>query len=291
MLGYVDDPGSRTFIRSPSELNIMLRNSAKSVLSTVFFIAGDYEPDIDSVMARVWNALTGNSAFIEDINSMLTRFRRGLLRERLTRELLQLLSNRDYSLTDLILMNQYMKLTTDMGIGDLGLLILYENPQSVMRGIREPIDEVPNRLITRELIVELEARCTIVRRSFYVHVIRQFEGGPTVLDWSGLGLIPYTRFQRSSINGVETADPVYASLMRHHARIVTKPGSRELNLVLPKAHGDFKCSEGPYVALPQSMRPSEYSTLMKELKNMGYVINEVKGLNLDDALDTCIKSI
>ncbi|WP_243666239.1 hypothetical protein [Vulcanisaeta sp. JCM 16159] len=208
--------------------------------------------------------------------------------------LIDLLSRRSFSLVDLIMMNNYLKLVNDINILDLGLAIFYENPESILAGVREPADLVPNKLVSRELTIDLEARCMVVKRSFSVHLSRQYESRIYVVDWSNPGLIPYSKFAMSRVEGVEVSDPVFSAIIRFGVRAVSKAVSKDLILTLPKPM-DIKtdtdyCVGNVLVSLPQSMGLSDYLSLVGKLMGMGYNVRRSPFTRVDELIEHCLSS-
>lgn len=225
MLAYIDYPEWRRLIEDYVALDNLLMKNMKQALSLIVMVGGGYDESINSVFLRVWNGLTGNASFIEDVHALAIQYRRGgLIKEvdLVGGALIDLLSRRSFSLVDLIMMNNYLKLVNDINILDLGLAIFYENPESILAGVREPADLVPNKLVSKELTIDLEARCMVVKRSFSVHLSRQYESGIYVVDWSNPGLIPYSKFAVSRVEGVEVSDPVFSAIVRFSARAVSR---------------------------------------------------------------------
>ncbi|WP_243681345.1 hypothetical protein [Vulcanisaeta souniana] len=150
MLAYIDHPERKRLIEDYDALNDSLMKNMREALSLIVMVGGGYDDSINSVFLRVWNGLTSNTMFIEDVHALAVQYKRRLINEQdLTKSLIDLLNRRNFSLVDLIMMNNYLKLVNDINALDLGLAIFYENPESILMGVREPPDLVPNRLIGR----------------------------------------------------------------------------------------------------------------------------------------------
>ncbi|MFB6471058.1 MAG: hypothetical protein TU36_007510 [Vulcanisaeta sp. AZ3] len=296
MLAYIDYPEWRMLIEDYVTLNDTLTRDIRRALSLIVMIGGGYDDSLNSPFLRVWNGLTGNKAFIEDIYALTTQFKRGLINtEILTRALLNILSTRRFSLVDLIMMNNYIKLINDINLLDLGLVIFYENPESILAGTREPSDVVPNKIISRELGIDLEEKCMVVRRVFSVHISRQYESSKYIIDWSNPGIIPYSKFVESRIGDVEVSDPIFSAIVRFRVRVVSKVLGREFVLTLPKSM-DVKtdedyCMGKVYVPLPQSMSLSDYLALVGKLTSMGYKVYRSPTTRVDELLERCALGI
>ncbi|GAB6948302.1 hypothetical protein JCM16161A_24320 [Vulcanisaeta sp. JCM 16161] len=295
MLAYIDYPDWRHTIEDYVTLDELLMRNMKQALSLIVMVGGGYDESINSAFLRVWNGLTGNKGFIEDVHALAVQFRRGLIEEvDLIRALIDLFSRRSFSLADLIMMNNYLKLVNDINVLDLGLVIFYENPESILAGVREPPDLVPNKLVSRELTIDLEARCMVVKRTFSVHLSRQYESGIYVVDWSNPGLIPYSKFAIPRVEGVEVSDPVFSAIVRFGVRAVSRIVGKEFVLTLPKpmdvkTDSDY-CVGNVFVSLPQSMGLSDYLSLIGKLMSMGYNVRKSPFTRVDDLIEHCLSS-
>ena len=295
MLAYIDYPEWRRLIEDYKTLDELLTRNMKQALSLIVMVGGGYDESINSPFLRVWNGLTGNASFIEDVHALAIQYRRGLIRDvDLAGALIDLLSRRSFSLVDLIMMNNYLKLINDINVLDLGLAIFYENPESILAGVREPADLVPNKLVSRELTIDLEARCMVVKRTFSVHLSRQYESNIYVIDWSNPGLIPYSKFAVPRVEGVEVSDPIFSSIARLRVRAVSRVIGKDFVLTLPKPV-DIKtdtnyCDSNVFVSLPQSMGLSDYLSLIGKLMSMGYNVRKSSFTRVDELIEHCLSS-
>ena len=295
MLAYIDYPEWRRLIEDYKTLDELLTRNMKQALSLIVMVGGGYDESINSPFLRVWNGLTGNASFIEDVHALAIQYRRGLIRDvDLAGALIDLLSRRSFSLVDLIMMNNYLKLINDINILDLGLAIFYENPESILAGVREPADLVPNKLVSRELTIDLEARCMVVKRTFSVHLSRQYESNIYVIDWSNPGLIPYSKFAVPRVEGVEVSDPIFSSIARLRVRAVSRVIGKDSVLTLPKPV-DIKtdtnyCIGNVFVSLPQTMGLGDYLSLIGKLMSMGYNVRKSPFTRVDELIEHCLTS-
>ena len=295
MLAYIDYPEWRRLIEDYKTLDELLTRNMKQALSLIVMVGGGYDESINSPFLRVWNGLTGNTSFIEDVYALAIQYRRSLIRDvDLAGALIDLLSRRSFSLVDLIMMNNYLKLINDINVLDLGLAIFYENPESILAGVREPADLVPNKLVSRELTIDLEARCMVVKRTFSVHLSRQYESNIYVIDWSNPGLIPYSKFAVPRVEGVEVSDPIFSSITRLRVRAVSRVIGKDFVLTLPKPV-DIKtdtnyCDSNVFVSLPQSMGLSDYLSLIGKLMSMGYNVRKSPFTRVDELIEHCLSS-
>ncbi|ADN51597.1 hypothetical protein [Vulcanisaeta distributa] len=295
MLAYIDYPEWRRLIEDYTTLDNLLMKNMKQALSLIVMVGGGYDESINSVFLRVWNGLTGNEGFIEDVYALAIQYRRGLIKEvDLAGALIDLLSKRSFSLVDLIMMNNYLKLINDINVLDLGLAIFYENPESILAGVREPADLVPNKLVSRELTIDLEARCMVVKRTFSVHLSRQYESNVYVVDWSNPGLIPYSKFVMPRVEGVEVSDPVFSAIARFGVKAVSRVIGKDFILTLPKPM-DVKtdtnyCVSNVFVSLPQSMGLSDYLSLVSKLMGMGLNVHKSPFTRVDELIEHCLSS-
>jgi len=295
VLGYIDYPEWRRLIEDYASLDDLLMRNMKYALSLIVMIGGGYDESINSVFLRVWNGLTGNEGFIEDVHALAVQYRRGLINnEDLTKSLIDLLSRRRFSLVDLIMMNNYLKLVNDINVLDLGLAIFYENPESILLGVREPADLVPNKLISKELTIDLEAKCSVVKRTFSVHLSRQYTSNIYVVDWSNPGLIPYSKFAMPRIEDIEASDPVFSAIVRFRVRAVSKVVGKDFILTLPKPINidtdTNYCIGNVFVSLPQSMGLGDYLSLVSRLMSMGYNVRKSPFIRVDDLIENCVGS-
>ncbi len=295
MLAYIDHPERKRLIEDYDTLNNVLMKNMREALSLIIMIGGDYDDSIGSVFLRVWNGLTGNTMFIEDVHALAVQYRRKLISERdLTRSLLDLLNRRNFSLVDLIMMNNYLKLVNDINALDLGLVIFYENPESILMGVREPPDLVPNKLISRELTVDLESKCMVTKRVFSVYISRQYESGIYVVDWSNPGIIPYSKFAMSRVEDIEVSDPIFSAFIRFSARAVSRIVGRDAILTLPKpinVNTDSNyCIGDVFISLPQSMGLGDYLSLTNRLGGMGYNVHRSSFTRVDELIEWCLLS-
>ncbi|WP_069807257.1 hypothetical protein [Vulcanisaeta thermophila] len=292
MLAYIDYPGWRRLITDFNELNRVLTEDIRRAASLIVMIGGGYDASMDSDFLRVWYGVTDNRSLIEDVNAMVVQVRRGLMGlDELGAELVRTLDKRRYGLIDLIMMNNYLKLTLDVNAYDLGLIILYENPESILVGIREPGDLIPNKLMSRELEVDLDAKCMVVKRRFSIYVSKQFKSGVNVVDWSNPGIVPYTKFTSMRINGVEVSDPIFTSFAKLHLRITSRPAGSKLVLTLPKAmdvqvDSDY-CGADSFISMPQSMGLSDYLAVIGILRGMGYTVLKAPFTRVDELVKGC----
>ena len=295
MLAYIDYPEWRRLIEDYKTLDELLTRNMKQALSLIVMVGGGYDESTNSPFLRVWNGLTGNASFIEDVHALAIQYRRGLIRDiDLAGALIDLLSKRSFSLVDLIMMNNYLKLINDINVLDLGLAIFYENPESILAGVREPADLVPNKLVSRELTIDLEARCMVVKRTFSVHLSRQYESNIYVIDWSNPGLIPYSKFAVPRVEGVEVSDPIFSSIARLRVRAVSRVIGKDFVLTLPKPV-DIKtdtnyCDSNIFISLPQSMGLSDYLSLIGKLMSMGYNVRKSPFTRVDELIEHCLSS-
>jgi hypothetical protein len=292
MLAYIDYPEWRKLIESTEELDALLSRNMRQALSLIVMIGGDYDDSINSTFLKVWNGLTGNKGFIEDVYALSTQYRRGLIKaDELTIGIINLLNKRRFSLVDLIMMSNYMKLVNDINLLDLGLMVLYENPESILAGAREPPDIIPNRILSRELELDLEARCMVVKRTFSVHVSRQYDSNIYVIDWSNPGVVPYSKFAVSRVGDVEVSDPVFSSFVRFRVRVVSKVMGKDFVLTLPKPlniNADMNyCSSNVFVSLPQSMNMADYLSLVGKLRGLGYNVRITPFTRVDELIEDC----
>lgn len=292
MLGFLDYPEWRKLITSPDELDKVLTENIKRAVSLIVMIGGDYDTSINSNFLKVWYGITGNKSLIEDINALAVQVSKGLLDiDGLGTELLKTLNKRRYGLVDLIMMNNYLKLALNINAYDLGLVILYENPESILIGVREPADIIPNKILSKELEVDLDAKCMVVKRVFSIFVSRQFDSSINVIDWSNPGLIPYTKFVNMRINDIEVSDPIFVSFVKFHVKISSKPVGDRLTLTLPKAMNvqpDANyCNAQSFVAMPQSMSFSDYLMVINQLKNYGYTVMKSPFTRVDELIEKC----
>ncbi|MCG2865455.1 MAG: hypothetical protein RXN89_04765 [Vulcanisaeta sp.] len=292
MLAYIDYPEWRKLIESTEELDALLSRNMRQALSLIVMIGGDYDDSINSTFLKVWNGLTGNKGFIEDVHALSTQYRRGLIKaDELTIGIINLLNKRRFSLVDLIMMSNYMKLVNDINLLDLGLMVLYENPESILAGAREPPDIIPNRILSRELELDLEARCMVVKRTFSVHVSRQYDSNIYVIDWSNPGVVPYSKFAVSRVGDVEVSDPVFSSFVRFRVRVVSKVMGKDFVLTLPKPlniNADMNyCSSNVFVSLPQSMNMADYLSLVGKLRGLGYNVRITPFTRVDELIEDC----
>lgn len=295
MLAFLDYPEWRRSIEDYTTLDDLLMRNMKQALSLIVMIGGGYDESINSVFLRVWNGLTGNEGFIEDVHALAIQYRKKLINEvDLAGSLIDLLNRRNFSLVDLIMMNNYLKLINDINVLDLGLAIFYENPESILMGVREPPDLVPNKLVSKELTIDLEAKCMVVKRTFSVHLSRQYESSVYVVDWSNPGLIPYSKFVMPRIEGIEVSDPVFSALTRFKVRAVSRVVGKDFILTLPKSM-DVKtdtnyCVSNVFISLPQSMGLSDYLSLVGKLMGMGYNVHKSPFVRIDELLEYCLLS-
>jgi len=295
VFAYLDYPEWRRLIEDYTTLDELLMRNMRQALSLVVMVGGGYDESINSVFLRVWNGLTGNAGFIEDVHALAIQYRRGLIREaNFAGELIDLLSRRSFSLVDLIMMNNYLKLVNDINVLDLGLAVFYENPESILAGVREPADLVPNKLVSRELTIDLEAKCMVVKRSFSVYLSRQYESSIYVVDWSNPGLIPYSKFALPRVEGVEVSDPVFSAIVRFGVRAVSRVVGKDFILTLPKpmdvkTDADY-CVGNVFVSLPQSMGLSDYLSLIGKLMGMGYNVRRSPFTRVDELIEHCLSS-
>ncbi len=292
MLAYIDYPEWRRLIEDYGALDGLLMRDMRQALSLIVMIGGGYDESLNSVFLRVWNGLTGNTMFIEDVHALAVQYRKGLISDvDLAGSLIDLISERRFSLVDLIMMNNYLKLVNDINTLDLGLAIFYENPESVLMGVREPADLVPNKLVSRELTIDLDTKCMVVKRSFSIHLSRQYESGVYVVDWSNPGLIPYSKFAISRVEGVEVSDPVFTAMVRFRVRAVSRVPGRDIVLTLPKpmdigTDANY-CVGNTFIALPQSMGLSDYLSLIGKLMSMGFNVHRAPHTRVDELLEHC----
>ncbi|MGC9153902.1 MAG: hypothetical protein ACP5GY_09300, partial [Vulcanisaeta sp.] len=291
----IDYPEWRRLIEDYASLDDLLMRNMKYALSLIVMIGGGYDESINSVFLRVWNGLTGNEGFIEDVHALAVQYRRGLINsEDLAKSLIDLLSKRRFSLVDLIMMNNYLKLVNDINVLDLGLAIFYENPESILLGVREPADLVPNKLISKELTIDLEAKCSVVKRTFSVHLSRQYTSNIYVVDWSNPGLIPYSKFAMPRIEDIEASDPVFSAIVRFRVRAVSKVVGKDFILTLPKPINidtdTNYCIGNVFVSLPQSMGLGDYLSLVGKLMSMGYNVRKSPFIRVDDLIEHCVGS-
>jgi hypothetical protein len=294
VLAYIDHPEWRRLIEDSETLDAILSRNIRQALSLIVMMGGDYDDSIDSAFLRVWNGLTGNTSFIEDVHALAVQYRRGLIKvDELIRGFVNILSKRSFSLVDLVMMSNYMKLINDINLLDLGLIVLYENPESILAGVREPPDVIPNRILTRELEVELNMKCTITRRVFSVHVSRQYDSGIYVVDWSNPGIVPYSKFVESRIEGVEVSDPIFSSFVRLRARIVSRVVGTDFVLTLPKPFGvntdTNYCSSNVFVSPPQSMNLPDFLKLVGKLRGLGYGVHIAPFTRVDELVEECLR--
>jgi hypothetical protein len=73
MLAYIDYPEWRKLIESTEELDALLSRNMRQALSLIVMIGGDYDDSINSTFLKVWNGLTGNKGFIEDVHALSTQ--------------------------------------------------------------------------------------------------------------------------------------------------------------------------------------------------------------------------
>jgi len=291
LIAYIDYVGWRRLILSAEELDLVLLREPRASISLIVMIGGDYPISEETPYLSAWLSLSTNVNFIESTRSLVMRRARGLLSSRdAAVELVRILSSYEYGIADIVLLDNYMRLTLNEGIRDLGILVLYENPRSVIMGIREPDDLVPNRLITRELHVEFTSRCSIIRRSLRVHVCRQYDSSVELVDWSNPGLIPYTKFHFSVTNGVETADPVFSSLVRFRVKVRSTPSSRSLVLATRWAMDSGDHCEGSLVSLPYTLTRADYVKLVERLRDLGFSIVE-SGSRVDELIARCMDRV
>ncbi len=289
LLAYFDYPEWRGLVDSIEKLNEELLANPKKASSLIVLFGGCYSDEVDSPYLSIWNGLTGTTWFITEIHAIATQVKRGLRGvDEMRIALLKTLVKGGYTLLDLILANNYLKLVLDLNLYDLGIIVFYENPESVAVGVREPMDLIPNKIFSTEVKVETEKgplRLNLV-------IARQYRDKTVVVDWSNPGVVPYTRYLQPRVDEVEASDPIFTAFALLKCGIVSKPTCDALILTLPKPLGvktdDVYCVDGNFVALPQSMGLKDFAVLTERLRGMGFRVIKSPHTRVDELILDCL---
>lgn len=230
--GILDYPAQRKVLWNLDDIRRVI-NVPKLALSTVIVRR---VPELVGDFLSSWIAV-GSRQFVEEAVLLGERILRGEEREpRLA--ILRLLSKAKFKLTDLLMFNKYLKLLTGLALPDYGLVVTYANP------IR-PGDELANlpRVLTR-IRAEPEPSYGSSEAAVSLNA-----GRNTVVDWSNMGVLPYSPYSTASNN---LADPVLV-LFRAGYRISTSVDSSEVVLVGGTTECEAVCDRALLI-LPQGLK-------------------------------------
>lgn len=229
MLIYIDHGFARGFYTSISKIRELLAKNPGLLTSTIIFEI-DNPDDFKNLIIEYWGKITYNLRFIESTVSIVEQYRRNIIDiNRLKIELVKLLSKHSYYLEDLYALNIFMKSLIGFNLLDLDLIIIHENPQDVMKGLRLKPLNIHGKLICKDLILVKKLRDKIYTLSFETCITKQLHTSKIeVIDYFSNGLYSYTTSQHSIINDVEVGDPVLIAYLKYGVKIRSRISSRNL---------------------------------------------------------------
>ena len=299
MLLYVDHGACRDIYTSVDRYLSLLRDKPWAILSTLPYIIESNEEReklVDKIL-EIWLKITGSLRLVEDVYVLSRWFRVGMLsRSDLARKLVRLLSEVDHYLEDLSLMNMFLKISTGLALPDIGLIVIYENPLLVEQGVRQrplPVSRPVLRRAARAIyesriskgLRELELEYTVVRN---VGLDR-----PAIVDWSSLGMYPFSSQRQSIVNDQEVADPLLVVSQVYNIRIRTTLEIRPSIIQHYRDVRDVSSSLMYYarrarellrnqiIVLPNTMTNIHVSTVTGFLRALGVNVLEIINVPVD----------
>ncbi len=222
MIVYIDHPLSRGFVTDIAKLrDVIDKNIGVLTALVVMDVEEDLRDKLSNVILDYWLKLTGNAELIERIYVAIDQLARGIIDIRkFTVSLIKALMTRELYIEDLYLINIFMKSRLGLNVLDLDLIVVYENPQSVVQGLRLDLSGLKGVVLSREVTLTYKVRDKVRRYGIKVVVARQTSSSRVcVVDMFSNGLYPYTPYSQHVHNNGSLADPVLTSYMLYGVRV------------------------------------------------------------------------
>jgi len=296
---YVDHGACRGVFTKIEDLAKLLEDKYWAILSTLpYIIESEYEREkLSQKIVDIWLKITSSTRFVEDIYVTVRWFKINELSvSDLARKIIKILSEVNHYLEDIVLMNIFLKVETGLALPDIGLVVVYENPLLVEQGIRQRPIPITRAVLRRSAKVVYESKLARrVKELELEYVILRNVGSdkPVIVDWSCLGVYPYSSQTQSIVNEQEVADPVLVTYLTHKVKVrttVSKMPSiiqhyREVREVLSSLKYYLARArdlvEKQIIVLPTTMTQTHVSTVVGFLRSLGVEVVDIVSVPVD----------
>ncbi len=298
MLLYIDHGACRGIFTKVEDYLKVLDEKPWALLSTLPYVVEEEEREkLSQKVIDYWLRITGSVRFVEDVYVMARWINiREMTVNELARKIVRLLSEVKHYLEDVFLMNIFLKIETGLALPDIGLLAIYENPLLVEQGVRQRPLPVARAVLRRAARALYESKLTRGLKELeleYVIVRNIGVDKPAIVDWTSLGMYPYSHQTQSIVNEQEVADPLLIANLVHRVRIRTVPDKRESVIQHYRDVREVVTSLRYYLArarevlskqiivLPNTMTTLHVNTVMGFLRVLGIEVIDTVSVPVD----------